>query len=457
MMLKLTPPNLVLAACLSCIYGTSQATDVFRLEGYGPVSRAMGGTATAYDVGAGALLANPATLSLTGPGSRLHVGLDLVNADIDVRNRATGETASSDSHSKNRGPYVAPELAYVWSNGPLTLAAGAFAQGGLGTEYGRNSFLSRTPSGNASGLEMSSRLLVLDIPFALSYKVNDRLSIGASLDALWTGLNLNLLFGGDQVGALIGAGRVQGSLLPVIGGLPAFDGAHVSFTKNQPVASGAHAWGIGGRVGVTYAATERTTVGVSYQFESDLSDLEGKATVTALDRVVGQVALPGNVAIRDFQMPAVLSIGVGHKLGDQWRLTADLSEVYWKHAMKDINVHFVADAGVLDLRLPQDYKDQTIFAVGAAYTSGPWTYRGGARVASQALRPDLVFAVIPATPRKHLTAGVAYALAPGATIDVAYSHAFRERLDNPGVPNTSAPISVSNRQDNLAISYTHQF
>jgi long-chain fatty acid transport protein len=68
-----------------------------------------------------------------------------------------------------------------------------------------------------------------------------------------------------------------------------------------------------------------------------------------------------------------------------------------------------------------------------------------------------MFAVIPATPRKHLTAGVSYAFVTGGRIDAAYSHAFRESLDNPGVPNTSAPISVSNSQDNLVVSYTHQF
>jgi long-chain fatty acid transport protein len=437
--------------------GLSQATDVFRLEGYGPVSRAMGGTATAHDVGAGGLLANPATLSMAGLGSQLYVGLDLVDADIDGRNRASGETASSSSHSKNRGPYLAPELAYVWRRGALVLAAGAFAQGGLGTEYGSASFLSRTVSGNATGEDMSSRLLVLDIPVAISYAVNDRLSLGASLDAMWTGLNLNLLFSGDQVGSLIGAGRVQGSLLPVIGGLPAFDGAHVSFTRNQPLASGADAWGMGARVGATYKLAEATTVGISYNFESDLSDLKGKATVTALDRVAGKIPLPGDVAIRNFQMPATLSLGVGQKFGDQWLFAADLSQVYWKHAMKDINVHFVANAGTLDLRLPQDYKDQTILALGAAYASGPWTYRGGTRIASQALRSGLMFAVIPATPRKHLTAGVSYAFVTGGRIDAAYSHAFRESLDNPGVPNTSAPISVSNSQDNLVVSYTHQF
>lgn len=457
--MRLKANRITLAMCSMCalsLHGTAHATDVFRLEGYGPVSRAMGGTATAHDVGAAALMANPATLRMMS-GSALHFGVDVVKADIKVGNRTTGELASSDSRSKNRGPYVAPELAFVLRSGALTYGVGAFAQGGLGTEYGSDSFLSRTVSGNATGLGMSSRLLVVDIPLAVSFAVNERLSIGASVNAMWTGLNLDLLFSGDQVGALAGAGRVRGSLMGVIAGLPQFDGAHVSFSRGHPLSSGADAWGVGGRIGATYRVGANTTIGASYNFKSRLSDLEGQATVTAVDRLVGKVPLPGAVSVRDFQMPAVLSLGIGHRLGQQWLLTADLSHVAWKKAMKDIKVGFVADAGTLELFLPQEYQDQTILALGAAYSSGSWTYRAGARIASQALRPGLVFAVIPATPRKHLSGGISYALQGGGRIDAAYSHAFKETLVNPGVPNTSAPIGVANSQNNVAVSYTHSF
>ncbi|MFD2272603.1 outer membrane protein transport protein [Undibacterium arcticum] len=142
---------------------------------------------------------------------------------------------------------------------------------------------------------------MLNIPIAVSYDVTEKLSIGGSLDAMWTGLNLDLLLGANQVGSLIGAGRASGSLVPVLGGLPAFDGAHISFfEKNRPLASGADAWGIGGKFGLIYKATKATTLGAAYSFESRMSDLKGDATLTALDAVVGQVPLQGQIAIRNF-------------------------------------------------------------------------------------------------------------------------------------------------------------
>lgn len=451
--------NNIMAAVL-CAAGsvTAHATDVFRLEGFGPVSRAMGGTATAYDVGAAGMMSNPATLALMAPGAALQLGLDVVTADITVDDRATGERASSHAHSHNRGPYLAPEAAYTRRAGAWAWGVGAFAEGGLGTEYGRDSFLSDASSGAHTQLPNASRLLVVRIPFAASYDVNDKLSIGGSLDAVWMGLNLDLLLGAGQVGSLIGAGRVNGSLLPVLGGLPALDGAHFSLTKNQPIASGVDAWGVAGKLGMVYKLSGDTTVGAAYAFKSRVSDLTGNATLTAVDAVVGKVPLQGRIAIRDFQMPASLSLGISHQVDAQWLVTADLSRVFWKKAMEDIDVGFVANGGGnLNILLPQNYRDQTIVALGTAYRTGNWTLRGGARVASTVLRPELLFAVIPATPRKHVSAGFSYALSREDGVHVAYSHAFKETMGNASLPNTAAPIDSSHAQDNLVLAYTRQF
>src|SRR5690606_15990226 len=150
------------------------------------------------------------------------------------------------------------QLAYTQRLGNLTIGIGAFAQGGLGTEYGRSSFLSRATGGADTGLENSSRLLVLDIPLAASYKVSEALTIGGSVDALWQGLNLDLLLGADQVGSLLGSGRAKGSLVPVLAGLPALQGAHFSLTKNKLLGSGVDAWGIAGRLGLAYQLTPVT-------------------------------------------------------------------------------------------------------------------------------------------------------------------------------------------------------
>lgn len=454
---KLVP--LMLMSTLAGGAQMAQATDVFRLEGFGAISRAMGGTAAAQDIGPAGMMSNPATLSLMRDGEQFMGGLDLITTEIDVNNQATGESVSSKTHTNNRGPYVAPELAYTRQGGAWTFGAGAFAQGGLGTEYGNRSFLSRANGGIDTGLENSSRLLVLNIPLAASFQVNDKLAIGGGIDAMWQGLNLDLLLGADQVGSLIGSGRASGSLVPVLGGLPDLRGAHFSLTKDKILGSGVDAWGFGGRLGMVYKATPETTVGASYSFKSSMDNMSGRATLTAVDAVAGPVPLTGKIKIHDFQMPSSLNLGISHQVTPQWLLAADLSQVFWKDAMRDIKVSFLSDGGGdINIRLPQDYKNQTVLALGTAYQlNDRLTLRGGVRVASQALRSSTLFAVIPATPKTHLSAGFTYSLSNKSKLDFAYSHALEETMSNTSLPNTSAPIQVKHSQNNFVLGYRHSF
>jgi long-chain fatty acid transport protein len=433
-------------------------SDVFRFVGHGPVSAAMGGAATAFDVGAAGMMTNPATLSLMPQGSEFHLGMDFIFADLLIRNPETGEVARSKTHSNNRGPYAAPQLAYTYHSGSLALGVGLFPQGGLGTEYGNSSFLSRATGGLATGLENSSRLLTLNIPFAASYEVNDKLTVGASLDAMWQGMNLEMLLGADQVGSLIGSGRASGSLVPVLGGLPDLRGAHLSFTKNQPVASAADAWGIGGRIGLTHKASKDTVLGAAYSMESHIADMKGDATLTAVDALAGQIPLTGKISVRDFQTPAQLNLGISHQFNEQWMIAADVSRIFWKHAMKNVNVGFVADSGAnIDILLPLNFKDQTALSLGAAYQTGKWTLRGGARFTTQALRSETLLAVIPAIPTTFGSAGFAYQLSPISKVDFAWTHSFKKKMTNASLPNTSAPIRAEHAQDSVGLAYTYSF
>jgi len=407
-------------------------------------------------------MTNPATLSLMADGDQAMIGLDLVTTDIKVTNKTTGESVSSDTHANNRGPYVAPEAAVTKRIGAWSFGVGAFAQGGLGTEYGNGSFLSRDVAGQPTGLANSSRLLVLNIPFAASFQVNDKLTVGGSLDAMWQGLNLDLLLTTSQVGSLYTSGRVNGGLLDnvLLPNLAHITGAHFSLTKNQFLGSGVDAWGYGGKLGMLYKATPETTLGASYTFKSQMNDMEGSATLTAVFDTGNQLPVAGKIQIRNFQMPAHIDLGASHRLSPQWLVTADVSQVFWKDVMKDIKVAFVANNGMGDINilLPQDYKDQTILSLGAAYElSDSLTLRGGARFATQALRSSTLFAVIPATPSKHISAGLTYAFSKQSKLDFAYSHAFKEKMDNTSLPNTSAPIEVTHAQNNASLSFRYSF
>lgn len=441
----------------STITTFASATNIYRLEGFGAISKAMGGTANAYDVGPAGMMANPATLSLMGDGNQLLIGADVIVTDIYTKNLETGEKASSKSHSKNRGPYVIPEFAYTYRTGKYTFGVGVFGQGGIGTEYGKASFLSQATGGLDTGLETSSRLFVLNIPFALSYQVNEKLSVGAAIDATWQGLNLNLLLGADQLGSLIQDDRVGGSMLPALGSFPDLRGAHIGFTKNEYVSNGISAWGLTAKLGLTYKIQDNTILGMSYSTEGHMNDMTGDATLTVVDGLAGQVPVQGNIRVKDFKLPANIAIGISHKISQKWLVTSDFSRVFWEDAMKDIDITYASAMGDLSILLPQNYSDISIFSIGTSYNYQQWVFRAGFRTASKGLNEKTLAPTIPALPRKHITMGFSYKFNEDSTLDFAYSHGFDGKMKNDSLPMTSAPIEASNTLDDYVVSYTKVF
>ncbi|MDY6840921.1 MAG: outer membrane protein transport protein [Pseudomonadota bacterium] len=440
------------------------AANVLNFEGFGPVSRALGGAGVAHNIGAAGMMYNPATLGLMEEGAELYVGLDVVGTDVETVNEATGEKAESgkSSASKNRGPvYYAPQMAYTNDIGKLKLGVGAFALGGLGDEFGESSFLSRTATNNVdTGLGNSTRLLNFRIPFAAAYKVNDRLIVGGSVDAVWTALNLQLLLDASQVGALAGDGRVSGSLVPTLMSVPNLSGAHIDFTKDEIAGGGADGWGWGGKLGFTYQINDATRFGMSYSLETHVEDLSGDAVLTAIDANNNQIPLGGKIKIRDFQSPAQFSLGISHELSDQLTVLVDYNRVFWENVMKDIDISFVQDGtgGNIDILLPQNYKDINMYNIGAEYRySQEWTFRAGFSHADSVLPNNYLLAVLPAQLQNHLTGGFSYFWSEHNTFEVALSYAFEKTMSNDSLPNTSVPIESSHRQLNAVLGYSYRF
>ncbi len=450
----------VLSAALFAM-STAKATDVFNLEGYGPVSRAMGGTGVAYDVGPAAMMLNPATLGFMGDGRYLYLGFDVVTTDIKTTNIATGESASSGNHGNNNGPYFAPEAAFVYRTEKYAFGVGAFAGGGLGTQYGGSSFLSRTSTnGINTGFDNFSRLLVLRIPFAMSYDVTDKLTVGGSLDAVWTSLNLGLLLDASQIGTLAAQHRASGTLLPALASVPGLSGGYLNFSNNGIVGGGADAWGIGGKLGLTYRLTPNTVFGLAYNFKTHVGDLGGHATLSAVSSVAGNIPLDGQITVHSFEMPAQFTAGISHRFNDHWSVSADYQRVFLASAFKDINVSFVQSGtgANLNLSLPQNYRDINVFGVGAEYRyNASLAFRAGFHYAQEAIPNNMLLAVIPAIPTTTLTGGVSYAFSQNSKIDLGISFALQKTLTNTSQPNTSVPIKVTHSQINAAVAWQKRF
>ncbi|AEI82631.1 protein TbuX (plasmid) [Cupriavidus necator N-1] len=449
------------AICAAVLCPHANATEVFNMEGYGPISRGMGGIGVAYDIGSAAMMLNPATLGLMPEGKHISIGLDVVNTDIKVTNTATGESVHSGKHGSNNGPYFAPELAFVYRRNPYAFGVGVFAEGGVGTQYGSSSFLSRTTTNSVdTGLDNFSRLLVLRIPFSAAYNVTDKLTVGGSLDVVWTALNVGMLLDASQIGGLAAANRVSGTLVPALLGIPGLSGGHIRFSRDGLVGGGADAWGVAGKLGMTYQLAPSTRIGVAYSSKTAVGDLRGNATLNAVSATAGNIPVSGTIVVRNFQMPAQFSLGISHDITDNLTVAADYQRIFWASTMKNINIGFTSsgNGANLNISLPQNYRDTNVFGVGASYRiNSKWTFRGGVRYAQEAIPGDSLLAVIPATPTTHLSTGASYAIGKDDILDFALSLALQKTLTNPGGTNSSVPIRTEHSQLNAVIAYRKRF
>jgi long-chain fatty acid transport protein len=167
-----TACHLAAVAALAGVAGSAMATNGMYMEGYGPIATGMGGASQAVDQGNAAMAQNPATLGMMADGSaRLDVALGILGPDVKSSMPAFGMSADSGGTS-----YIMPAFGYTRRNGAMTYGIGMFAQGGMGTEYGADSFLAM-----GSGEDVRSELGVGNVIFPFAYQVNPNLTFGGHL------------------------------------------------------------------------------------------------------------------------------------------------------------------------------------------------------------------------------------------------------------------------------------
>ena len=448
-----------LIASLSAI--DAGAAEVGRVEGFGPVSRGMAGAGVAYPVGAAAMLLNPAELLSIESERELSAQITQINAKVTVHNRDTGEELRNSGLPNNRGPYYLPEIAFAMRRGDWAFGTGVFGAGGFGIEFEDDSFLSRTTTNAVeTGLESNTRAQLLRIPLALAWRPQARWRLGASLDVVNGSNNLASLLDAQQLGLLIQQGRVSGTLVPALAGFPDLSGAHIEFVRDNALASKLDAWGVAGRVGLSFQATPQTVFAMAYEFETALRDLKGKGRLSAIDGSNNQLVIAGSGAMPEFQYPQAGVIGVSHRFASTFAMTADLRRTFWRQTIGDTRLDFVSnDGGTLSVELPTGFNNLTTVAIGAEWKlRSQLTLRAGAAHALQDAVPgSRLSGAFPTLTRTHVTAGVSWRQA-AQQFDFTLSHGFTDVVRNSGGNTNSIPaIESRNRQWNPALAYSLHF
>jgi long-chain fatty acid transport protein len=447
-----TPFKLTPLAAL-CVAGSAFATNGMNMEGYGPISTGMGGASQAFDHGTAALAQNPATLALMPGGSRLDVALGRLGPDI-TSSMPGMPAADSDGTS-----YIMPALGFARRSGAFTYGFGVFAQGGMGTEYGANTFLAL-----GTGEGVRSELGVGRAMVPLAFQVTPEFAVGGSLDLVWAGLDLRMAVPGAQLAGLVTGGNIA---------LPPVDWARVDFSNSSDFSGAAKATGWAGKIGAVYKASPEVTLGASYHLKTKLDDLEtsssgaslsacpsgavptaaGRKQAQALTCTAGLIPLTGKVTVLDFQWPATTAVGASWQASPALLLAADLKYIEWSKVMKSFRMRFDGPGGAtVSFTLPQDWKDQTVVNLGAAWkASDALTLRAGLNLAENPIPDATVNPLFPATIKNHITAGLGYSFSPVSEFNGSLTVAPKVSVTN------AQGVTIDHRQFNVQLMYTHRF
>ena len=475
-------------AALLAVAGMSTpafATNGMNMEGYGPVATGMGGASYAYDNGTAGMINNPATLGFMKSGtSRLDVAVgglhpDVVSKMTGMPNAVSGGDA-----------YYMPAVGYVRKDGKLAYGIGMMAQGGMGTEYGSNSFLSGYQSAGyllsgglagsqgASGAANRSELGIGRLMFPLAYDVSDAFKVGGSIDYLWGGLDLQMVMPGAMFAQFTGfggasaspLGTASGSMVTALGGFGLADVNWAQFDFSEggnKMKQRLKTDGWAGNIGFTWKAAPNLTVGGVYHAKTSLGDMEGNGAINmSVDMGAGAVpmSVTGKLKVVNFQWPETYGIGLAYQVNDQLMVAADYKRIGWKSVMKNFNMQFTAsgNAGmlaglngtVMNATLYQNWKDQNVFMIGAAYKYNPaLTLRAGLNLANNPIPNAYMNPLFPATIKNTLTLGFGYQFSPVSSFDFSLTHAPETSAtnNNMGVTTTHA------QSNNWQAMYSHRF
>ncbi len=423
----------------------AHATNGMNLSGYGPEAHAMGGASMAYDNGTAATMNNPATLALMKDGARFDVALGLLAPSI--KSSVPGAPTADSSATA----FWMPAMGYVRKSGQLAYGMGVFSQGGMGTEYAANSFMAA-----GSGDKVRSEVGVGRFIIPLAYQMDDKITLGGSLDFVWAGMDLKMALRGaqfqDMVQSLGGTqtyGSASGSMVSTLAGafgagqLTALNWARVDFSNNSAFTGQAKGNGFAIKLGGTYKVNSQLTLGASYHGKTAISDLKTTSATMSMNvngPAVGGVAttvpVTGSVAVHNFQWPQTIALGAAYQANDQLLIVADYKRIGWKSVMKDFSMTFTADAAQsgaaaafgmggksTDMALLQNWDDQNVFEVGAAYKMGAaLTVRGGLNVANNPVPDKYMNPLFPAVAKTNVSAGFGYAFSKQSSIDASFAY-----------------------------------
>ena len=307
--------------------------------------------------------------------------------------------------------FIVQKLNQDWS-----ISFGILSYFGLGEEYD-NDWVGRY-------YVQESTLLGMTLTPAVSYRVNDRLSIGAGLNMMYGYLDNQVAINN------IGDSRPDGQL---------------KYDDDN--------WGYGGNFGILMEPKPGTRFGLTYLTEVKLdfsATPEFSGLGPLLEAVLRNRGLTTNNLDLSMTVPQMVMFSIYHELNPKWAVMGNLGWQDWSRFGKvDIQIN---SSDPTSLTVDNDYNDTWHAALGTQYRHSPeWTFTGGVAYDSSAVDDDRRSVVIPMGEAWRFALGAQYALTQNLTLGAAYEFMWSGDMS---VDQYRGPLAgtVSGEYDNTSFS-----
>jgi long-chain fatty acid transport protein len=399
---------------------------------------------------------NPAAMSRLGDRASISQSAHIIipNADFndkgssvnpvltDGNTNAATATLTGPNDNADTTAFV-PNLFYVRPlNENMHFGIGINAPFGLEVSY-KDDWIGRY-------IATTSEMKTININPSVSWKANERLSLGAGISAQYAEVTLGSAI--DSAAACRSAASAANSSALLGQCLTVFPNVGQSATDSSAEIKGDDI-SYGFNVGLLFNPTNRTRIGASYRSKIKHT-LEGKANFTVDDSLANVFiaaptqANPGGVTLqqalqssrlktRDVtaaaNLPDSFSLSVAHNYTNKLELLADASWTGWS-SFDELRV--IDTTGTDVAVTPEEWKDVWRLSVGANYKyNDKLTLRSGVALDKTPIpSAERRTPRIPGNDRTWLSFGAGYKVKEHINIDLGYSHLF---VDDTPINHTS--------------------
>jgi long-chain fatty acid transport protein len=376
------------SAALYTLSTGAYATNGDQMFAMSAAQAGMGGATVAQAQDAVTVLVNPAGMADLGMKDvRMDLGFGLLNPPREVNGQ------ESDSNW-----YMMPTGAAVFNvNDRLFLGMGLGGISGMGVNVDD---INAAMGGNQPVVTTKQ---VFRFSPAAAFKVNDALTLGASLNIVNQSLAMSFVGGG---------------------------GTQINLPQNQQ-------FGFGATLGATYKFNPKLQAGLTWVSKTDVSDMEYNT--------------PTGMTSFDMDMPATLAFGLAFRPMPGLLVEADVKQIFFNDVMERVSVTNPQPG--MPPALAFGWDDQTVFSIGVKKEMGPMTISLGYNYGESPIGPEDVNMNLGSTAivEHHLSFGLTRKFSDKVSGSFAYTHAFENDLTSSVAPFNT--IEISQNQYNFNISY----